>query len=209
MVDNEAAALVIENIAMLEDAMALANGELGEEVFAEIDRVICHWADARGWKGKFSFWDDETSLWATEWVRIGEGEEQWIAWFELDAEDPDEDTWLTRLLGARRGRIGFAFHADLGAGKPAWKRFAREFHQAHPEIEKSGFEYNDKDGSWFLPFKVQAKALAEAYANDALDDAMEPLRDALERVGSVYPTFAELVEAGKRKFVSESAASPL
>jgi hypothetical protein len=208
MVDKEAAALVIENIAMLEDAMALANGDLGEEVFAEIDRVIGHWADARGWKGKFSFWDDdETSFWATEWVRTGERGEEWIAWFQLDAVDPDEEeTWLTALLGARRVRIGFAFHVDLGAGKLAWKRFAREFHQAHPEIEKSGFEYNDKYGNWFLPFKVEAKALAEAYANDALDDAMEPLRDALERAGSVFPVFAELVEAGKRKFVSESAA---
>jgi hypothetical protein len=207
MVDKEAAALVIENIAMLEDAMALANGELGEEVFAEIDRVIGHWADARGWKGKFSFWDDETSLWATEWVRTGERGQEWIAWFQLAAEDPnEEETWLTLLLGARRGRIGFRFFEKLGAGRAAWKKNASTFHQAHPEIEKSGFEYNDKNGSWFLPFKVEAKALAEAYANDALDDVMEPLRDALERVGSVFPIFAELVEAGKRKFVSESAA---
>lgn len=207
MVDKQAAVLIFENIAMLEDAVKLIDEELSEQVFRAIDKTISHWVRTIGWDGQFKFWssDSGTYFGPRQW-KLGAGErqdEQWIACFEIDGDDPDDEYWLTLLLAARQGRIGFTFsvnYADhLSIRKAEWKNFARARNRRHPELEAAGFSYDPKSGTWFLPWQIDPKVLAEAYANDAIEDAFGPLTEALKRIETASAVFLELVEAARRE----------
>jgi hypothetical protein len=111
--------------------------------------------------------------------------------------------WLTALLAARRQRIGFRFsvvRSLLNVRIGAWRTFASEKNQECPEIEKRGFQFEPREGTWFLPWQINADLLAETYVSDAIEDALGPLKEALERIHVVYPIFVELVESAQQHF---------
>jgi hypothetical protein len=204
MVDKQAAALIFENIAMLEDAMKLANGELGEIVFAAIDEKISRWRRDMGWEGESALWTDESSYFGPAEWRVGSGDEEaWTATYYISWDDPDGESYLTLLLGARQGRMGLEFAVEykdvLEMKKTQWRKLAHAHNEQHPDIEGAGFQYDAKEGAWFLPWKIDAQHLAEAYANDAIEDALQPLGEALDRIKSVHAAFMELVDAVQRQ----------
>ncbi len=51
-----------------------------------------------------------------------------------------------------------------------------------------------------MPWQINADLLAETYVNDAIEDALDPLKEALERIHVVYPIFVELVESAQQHF---------
>ncbi|MBV5273159.1 MAG: hypothetical protein JZU52_05805 [Lamprocystis purpurea] len=209
MDNEEAAALIIKNIAMIEEANRLLQGDLSEKVFGAIDQTIQSWMDdleGLEWVGSFDFWN---SRWGTyfgpeQWKTGDEEAEHWIASFDLGAiGDDDGEEWLTALLAARRQRIGFRFSVDrslLNVKIKAWRTFASEKNQECPEIEQGGFQFEPREGTWFLPWQINADLLAETYVNDAIEDALDPLKEALERIHVVYPIFVELVESAQQHF---------
>ncbi len=205
MSDKQAAFLIIENIAMLEEANRLLQGELSKNVFAAIDKTIQTWAKKMDWDGAFEFWTEKDFYFGPkQWQPSSEQSEDWIGWFSIDAVNPDKEEWLTTLLAARQGEIGFKFTVDYvlfpNVGKRAWRAFASQQNHEHPEIEKAGFQFDPREGSWFLPWKIDAKRLAQAYVDDAIEDALGPLREALERIKDVDPTLATLVESAQHQF---------
>ncbi len=206
MIDNQAGALVIKNIAIMEDAITLVKGEVSAKVFNAIDETIKNWAETMKWEGSYNFTEAAVTFFGPSVWIMGTKQEDWLAWFciqGMDTDTPDE-YWLTSFLAARNARIGFQFklsYQRLGnAGKVVWRRFAERFNQSHPEIEQAGFEFESKDGTWMLPWQLDSKILAENYLNDAIEDALEPLQTALERVKTIYPVFAELVESAQHQF---------
>ncbi|WP_295588480.1 hypothetical protein [uncultured Lamprocystis sp.] len=212
MCDKQAAALIIENIAMLEDAMRLLNGELSESVFSAIDRTIEAWAAGMEWDGCFEFWteDSGTSFGPGQW-QTGE-QRDWIAYFSIDVIDDDDEEWLTALLAARQSRIIFKFCFDRAqlpnATRRALNHFVRQINRK-PEyagIERAGFRFDRAEGSWHLPWTIDAKLLAETYVNDTIEDALEPVRKALEKINDVYPLFARIVESAREQFGANNDA---
>lgn len=205
MSDNQAGALVIKNIAIIEEAIALVKGEVSAKVFNAIDETIKNWAETMKWEGSYNFTEDKDTYFGPSVWTMGTREEDWLAWFciqGIETGTPDE-YWLTYFLAARNSRIGFQFklaYQRLGnVGKVAWRNFAVHFNQSHPEIEQAGFEFEATDGTWMLPWQLDSNTLAESYLNDAIEDALEPLQTALERVKTIYPVFAELVESAQRQ----------
>lgn len=206
MVDKQVAALVFENIAMLEEAMELVNDELSGTVFASIDEIISRWCRDMGWEGAFAFLEDDLYFGPAEW-RVGAGdEEDWTAYYFLSSDGPEDEAYLTQLLGARQGRMRLEFSVAykdvLDMKKTQWRTLASAQNERHPEIEKAGFQYDAKECTWFTPWKIDAKLLAEAYARDAIEDALQPLGEALDRIKSVHAVFTEVVNAAKRQSVA-------
>ena len=211
MSDNHAGALVIENIAMLEDAVALVREEVSKRVFNAIGAKIKNWADDMNWNGSYNFTEDEDTYFGPPIWILDTGEDDWLAWFSIQGIDSDKDEyWLTSLFGVRNSRIGFQFklaYERLGnPGKVAWRKFAERFIQSHPDIEEVGFVFVPKDGSWMLPWQLDRKILTECYLNDAIEDALGPLQTALEQVKTIYPVFSELVESAQREFAQKNDA---
>lgn len=209
MDNEEAAALIIRNIAMIEEANRLLQGDLSQKVFGAIDQTIQSWVEALEgleWVGSFDFWNGRwgTYFGPEQWRAGDEEAEHWIASFDLGAiGDNDEEEWLTALLAACQQRIGFRFSVDrslLNVGIRAWRAFASEKNQEYPEIEQAGFQFEPRKGTWFLPWQINADLLAESYVNDAIEDALGPLKEALEQIEFVYPAFVNLVESAQENF---------
>ncbi|MGE3740995.1 MAG: hypothetical protein AB7I59_16005, partial [Geminicoccaceae bacterium] len=78
-----------------------------------------------------------------------------------------------------------------------WKRFAPPYIES---IRQTGFSYEDDKGCFFLPVRIEAKELARAIENDAIEDALTPLRAALDRCREAKPDFDKLIGAAKKHF---------
>lgn len=72
--------------------------------------------------------------------------------------------------------------------------------QDHPKIELAGFQFEPSEGTWFLPWKLDAKLLAENYVSDSIEDALGPVREALEKIEAIHPLFVKIVEAAQQQF---------
>ena len=206
MSDNEAGALVIENIAMLEEAIALVNGEVSEKIFQAIDFVIKDWVKENGCDGCFNWFEAETYFGALDWKIGSEAEASWIAWFVMDRRGTLDDEFnLTSCLGVRDTQIGFRFTINYGnlakIKKYDWRKFTDQMNLEYPEIENIGFQYEPKeDGTWFLPWRLDGKLLAECYRQDTIEDAMEPIKEALENLKVSLPLFDKIIEKAQIKF---------
>lgn len=72
--------------------------------------------------------------------------------------------------------------------------------QEHPDIELAGFQFEAADGTWFLPWKLDAKLLAENYVSDSIEDALGPVQEALKTIETIHPVFEKIVEAAQQQF---------
>lgn len=199
MDNRQAAALVIENIGMLEEAKRLLEGEVSRKVFAAIDQLVEAWVEEKGWSGYFNLFEDEQYFGAREWIREAKSGEAYVAWFALAHNDTEEEWWLTSVLGSRSSLAGFRFHIDPNKGRRVWKIFASQKNQEYPEIEEAGFQFEPVDGTWFLPWKLDARQLAENYARDSIARALDPVRDALHKIEALQPVFVKLVDAAQQQ----------
>ncbi|MBS0349491.1 MAG: hypothetical protein JSR69_23840 [Proteobacteria bacterium] len=208
-----AAALIIENIAAIEEAVKLIEHEICKNLFSAVDKVIERWAVDLKWKGVFDFWGEKSTTYFTspQWGSDNSLDE-WTAKFELDAINPDDEKyWLTYALGAHAGRTGFRFSIDRrhlsGATRQRpWRAFTLQENQAFPEIEKAGFQFEPSDGTWFLPWTIDAKSLAENYVNDAIQNSLDPIREALKTIEITYPIFEKIVVAAQQQFSMDLAS---
>lgn len=213
MDNKQAAALVIENIAMLEEAKTLLDGEVTESIFEAIDQLIKNWSDETGWVGDYNFYERVTWFGPRQWQLGKDIESSRLASFWWDSCEVDDHWWLTMLLAAGTGRAGFRFQADRAqlprAGKKVWKAFASQMNQEHPDIELAGFQFEAADGTWFLPWKLDAKTLAENYVSDSIEDALGPVQEALKTIKAIHPVFEKIVEAALQQFgpIQESETS--
>jgi hypothetical protein len=87
--------------------------------------------------------------------------------------------------------------AALGATKPAWKKFL----QPHVErLHGTGFDYEEGDGSFFFPVRIETEALAQAVVDDTLELALAPLRLALDQLLKAKPQFDAVLRDAKSQF---------
>lgn len=211
MSNREAAKLVINNIGMLDDAAKLIE-EITQNISESVDRIIEEWAKNKGWSGEFSWWNSQTLLCPDNW-KLGDREsEERLAWYSWEGENDDDDYWhLTGLTALRTGRTGFRFKVDAsqfaGTNRQGWKKYCGEQLRELPELARSGFKYDA--GSWFLPWQLDATVLAEVYANDAIEDALGPVEEALQKIEDAHPFFEKLIEAARERFGVKQRAEVL
>lgn len=205
MDNKDAAALIIENIATLDEANRLLNGEVTENIFRAINQTVKAWAEGKNWAGSFDFMkDDDLHFEPEEWQYRNQKTSKFIAKYSFDClQDEYDEVWVTALLAAGNTRVCFRFEIvgnqlrDIN--KKSWKAFANQMYQENPEIGKAGFQ-PETDGTWVLPWKIDAKSLAENYITDTIADALGPVKEALERIDAVHPTFVKIIAAAQQKY---------
>jgi len=212
MSDNkEAAALVMRNIAMLEDVTKVYNEMVGPDFCEEVDRIISGWISDSEWAGESKLWDDDEMWFApSSWQRLdknkdyeeSEDYDAYYSWtFVKDGkmhDEIDDFYWISPFLGVGQFQVGFCLNVkftNLGYQKKnMWKKFLQE-HDLSEKIRELGF-IQLNDGTWFLPWKLDANLLADAYLSDTLVDALQPLALALEKIKEAHPLFEKVIEDG-------------
>jgi hypothetical protein len=209
MTKTDAGALIIRNLGVFEEASKLLSHEIERDIFAEIDRLVKDWASDHDWCGKFDWWKDQLSLAPREWV-ISEKDYEVQAHFEFwmrhsddEGETDKSDYWyLTRLCGAGINDLGFKWYeipAYLGTqgNRIRWKAFVRT--RALP-FEKLGFQFEEERGRFYMPVRLDQGRLAQAYEKGGIEDALTPVRDALDKLQRSVGAFTGLIKDARREF---------
>ncbi|MEX0958326.1 MAG: hypothetical protein WDZ63_03475 [Burkholderiales bacterium] len=196
MSDRQAGALIISNIGVLEEVAHHAE-EVEKSVFGEIDRLISEWTEKKGWEGKSEFYEEEDTWFApATWRKPNGNQDDYHAFYCWEFDDSADDTWyLSSLVGAAKGRSGFRLkveHSAFGVSRWDWKSFAGSKLGDYPQLQEAGFLYTS--GDWFLPWRLDIKKLADAYKEDVLVDALDPVRTALKTIDAAHPFFDQLVK---------------
>ncbi len=137
--------------------------------------------------------NDDTIFAPLDWpVKPGNND---LAVFRLWENDKDiNEYWLAHALGINGGSLCFDFWMDGRAGGPSRykvKQRMEAFCKETESIQKGGFQYHQR-GSIFLPFVLDATAIAQEYPN--LKKSLEPMMMALETVLKLMPEFDSLVK---------------
>ena len=196
--------LAICNLDIIEEANKVAE-HVQKEVFDAIYRRIEHRVNKeKGWKRLDIDDIDTDDPWNTDAVElVPEG------WPE--EEDGDQTTpsakfysyykelnemtcWLSYATGLYGNMLAFAFMTarapiDKQTGKKKQLRpyFKDFFAKNNQVLGAAGFKCDDKSGTIYLPFVLNASELAEEYPN--FDNSLNPLDTALDKLFKARSTF--------------------
>lgn len=207
--------LVINNMAVLEQAPAVVN-EAEKRIFGTIDEKIEKWVKAQeGWDGVFDFLKDETTFKPESWPEADDDSYSLIYFTTGMLPSEGYEHYLSPLVGAVTQEFGFYFgvHAPWLTGlenqkraQPGkkWANFLTEHFRDFPLLAANGFRPEGE--MLFHPMRIDAAALAEAYP-DTLDDALEPVDEALDHIAAALPDFDRLIKTTQAHFAKNGEDS--
>jgi hypothetical protein len=210
--DTQAAtALLIEHIADLEAAVRHVTEKIDPRLWRAVANVLEEFAKAQGWDGMFDPEADDAPWtmpqeWATSDAEDAGYDED--SWFIVDVHHPDEDledrTWLAGFVGVSQygNHLLLKFDQQMLKAR-GWRALLNREEDAVQAIRDAGFTVEARDGSIVLPVTIVPARLAEAFADDDVVAAFEPLRSALARAAAARPHFDRLVAAARRETYGE------
>ena len=199
--NNEICKLVIENIALLEEADSVIE-EIQKTIFKEINNKFKdHFENNASWEGVYKYWEDddedETTITLKKWPK--DDEANYIAYFTFEIT-PDADKkcnyHLTALLGGRNSK-GYAinFYVDeknlCDMNNKAWKEYLRKQYLEKPVLQNNGVQIEGKCLS--IPIRLDLKKVAAEYPDD-FDQCLKPIDDAIKILEDVSPVIDEIVQ---------------
>lgn len=201
--ENKAGALILSQIGMLNEAIAMLN-TVESKLLESIDTVIKDFTDENGWIGNFDLSKNGSWLAPSEW-KLTEPEDGLHpnAWFDVDIinNDDDDDYWTALFCeqGISGGEAGFMFNIEYKffGGKTAWNNFAKTIDQSMiSKLLNLGFK-NQGKGIFFLPIHLDANLLASTWEENGEfthdDDCFDPLRQALEKIKAAQEIFSQIL----------------
>jgi hypothetical protein len=201
-------ALIVRNILDVERAYDILWNDITPKVGKEIDNIIENWAHENDWWYSEEEFDEHVPAIAPNAWRSSnsdDGEDKFVASFYADSNDVGNDdpswSWLTQLCGQGSAPYGFRWVCDfveLGTKKKEWKAFLSK-NNATAALKGLGFEYQDKSGTFFLPFIIDKEALAVAIKDNNIEDALEPVRAALKIIIESWVVFDGFIREFKKQ----------
>jgi hypothetical protein len=186
---------------------------LDEEIWNALGATAQRWAQEKEWEFGFNPASDEfwtaPQHWKLPKKSTEDSEQEWLAYFEFDA-GPDDDfnsdnpqldlLSVTRLCQAtKRGMLGFRWRPDYftDSNKVAWRRFAEK--SAEGIARTTGLSYENKRGRFYLSTRVDLETLAKAVEDDAIEDALVPVRSTLDGLAGAVPALTQLLMQAKKQ----------
>lgn len=213
MSNKESEALIIKNLAMLEDVMTVHYNKTGPNLCEKISELINEWSNDQNFDIEFDLWDDDTVSFAPkEWKYTNErGKIASKATYklvfvkeneEIEFSDCDSFIFISPFFGVGPVRSGFSFYIDYKAiniRKMSDFKYFLQNHSTYNEISNAGFILL-ADGSWFISWKLDAEKMADEYMNDSIQDALKPISVKLDIIGKAHPVFAALLADAENNF---------
>jgi hypothetical protein len=192
-------ALIVAN---LDDLMAaIAHLEVVDaSVWQDLAELATDWARSKKWCIEVDPADTYKPfrLGPMSW-RISDEGQAWRAYYELNTTRKDErltDTdqpFVTYLTQSGPGTAAFFFKQKVFNKESEWKRFLRENARLVQGVPLT----HEKIGTFCVPVHVSKESLAAALREEAVTDALHPLRDALEVLGRGVPALTRLLDAAE------------
>lgn len=196
MSQAELNALIVANIQDLDAAAHHLDQELQHLIADAIDERLGDLIKEAAWHGEPG-WNDETAWTAPKaWHRPDRGEDEYSAYFEFDVDDRklgERDAYrLTQLVGKGHARVGFRW-AQQPMRNAAWAKIVGESSADIQAVRDYGFQYRERDGTFFLPIVVHPGELASALADEEISRALGSFAKAFEIMQASVPVFDRLM----------------
>ena len=216
MSNKQAGKLIIENIQMIDEAVKLLSGDLSQQIFEEIEKVLQDKLSefSEEWSQSNELFSSGVCLFAPNKWRLIDSEQfnhkDYFAryrfiWQNILSEQETNQYLLTVFFNNSYDVMVFKFvpwfNCYARCTKGLWKKFASIQNEKYPEIESLGFKYSAKEGEWYLPIaSLNQQLVADCYVEDNLVDAMGPITEALDKLYQAHPYFDKIVAAAKAEF---------
>lgn len=187
--DPELAARIVRSIGDLERDYLFAWGPLSERLLRELAAAARKSAPGP-WVVEGS--DEGFVLALPAWKSTrGVGRD---AWLELaDAvEDEDEHSWVAAAVGAGPTKLCLALMFRPGLVPIAEALTPNDKHIA--ALLKDGFEQDETGNRLFLPIGIEAELLAQGFELNDLEEALAPLRRAVELISASSADLDAIIE---------------
>lgn len=191
-------ALIVANLRDLEGAASHVANVLQKEIGSAINDVVKRLKADAGWDGEVDWGDDgiwvAPKTWLKDDVNVGD---KYLCQFSFEADDEVKDEldffWLSQLVGAGQARLGFRWSRNH-VTKGRWRKAVGQQTNLIAKLRSLGFTYVEASGSFFLPVTVEAAELTKAVADESPDQALQPIRDAFQRLVEASALFDQLIE---------------
>ncbi|WP_424139651.1 hypothetical protein [Roseomonas chloroacetimidivorans] len=200
--------LIVEHLADLDQAAIRISG-IETAIFTAMGQRAKEWAEGHGWVSDFDYpeddgWDDWAKWVAPpDWRTADTAVEnsKFDGKFELSLGDGDTgwgqagEDWfyLTRLCRVAAGQIGLRFSRPDFVKVPRWKQAIPRIREivTHPSFIVITAS---KEPALFLPFKIDAAALAAALRDEDPGAALGPFETALDTLLDTKPAFDQVLQ---------------
>lgn len=186
----EVDALIIRSLSELNEA-ATRLAALSDEIGESIDAQIGDWITRHEWKGVAGRYSGgpSTYLGPQAWFLPDDPRDRAHLYFIFAPAIADVDVAeLVSLVGAGAERMGFWLAYDILKVSP-FKKLWRAFLAENSDLPV------DSKGQLFIPVKIDPEALAVAVIEQSINDALDPLRDALSRLPEIAERLGPLQKA--------------
>lgn len=200
--NNDICKLVIENIALLEEA-PLVIAEIQEEIFKAINKKFKGvFEKYTTWEGFYSYFEEgdraETRMKPNIWPS---DEVEYQAYYEFIDESDECEYYLTALFGGKplcKYAISFYFNAInlCGMNKRTWKDFLKKQYNARPDLKANGVQLEGGE-CLSISIRLDPKAVAAEYPD--FDECLKPIDDAINALMKVHPLIDEIVQEALRQ----------
>ena len=198
---RKAGTLILENLAMFNEAAMLYEDVIEREIFEKLDNVIQNWAQENGWENKtISDADFNFEAWVAppKWNASGDNKEEpskanFSLWY-LE-EDATNSFFVADLCGVGQTEMGFWFEISYPTfgGRTKWNAFAKTI---PTDMTKKIAEFGFRDQgrcAYFLPIKLDHEKMARAWDNEDYTECFEPIVSALKTLKDSQSVFDELL----------------
>jgi hypothetical protein len=200
MAQPELDRLMVSNLADLDAAAQHIKNELQPAIAEELDQILETFLHKEGWAGKAEFAkEDEIWLASEEWRKQGDhtGDDykcQFTVEVSLGKGEEKDEFWLTQLLGIGDRTLGLRWTRN-DVGRRQWRKVVGQQQEIVARLRALGFDYQEAEGSFFLPVRVDQSALAQAVGDESPELALAPFTNALQVCINAKADFDALLAA--------------
>jgi hypothetical protein len=200
---NTLDALIVKHIADLEAAKRRIDGDVDPRILQRASDLMKNWADTLGWVHKyFSETDGQIAVAPEEWIKRKENKdiETWKVGFSLMTVKTGDGfasfSHLAEFLGLEgvSSRKALIFFQNVLKTRE-WRMLLSKRVDEIKALRDLGFDVDEREGSIKLSVRLDSSALQRGFEEDDLDQALAPIREALELARKAMLHFEALAKA--------------
>ena len=192
--DPELAARIVRNISELERDYLFAWGPLSERLMREIAGVAQS-AAPEPWQVEGTEWD--VKLTASNWKATrGVGYDAWLELADI-VEDDQDHSWTAVIVSA--GPTKLCLELKFRPGLTPIAQALSDKDKLVANVLREGFQHDGTGTRLVIPIVIDAETLAKGFEFNDLDEALAPLKRAVEAAITAKPDLDALIHHVRQK----------
>lgn len=203
MSDIAVGAVIVRHIDELEAALRYATATMEPMLEKAVTSVLDDKRLELGWAGEMpADFEDNQWLAPEEWRMSGNArDDEFYLSFVLDTVPSIDghvpETWIGTIAGFAGAGLTLSARTDALGQRP-WKTLMKTQAGILEELANAGFRCDLRNGEIAVSISIDRESLAAGFEDDALEQALEPIALAVDRISAARPALDRLVRAIKQ-----------